>query len=56
MPWTFVVIVALAIVVGSAAVLWGSQRSRPLPDYADPDVEDLSLEAFLAEDARGVRS
>lgn len=40
-----IALAALALILTLLALT----RSAPLPDYADPDVEDVPLEQFLDE-------
>lgn len=49
---------ALVVVAGAAVillllVLLLTRRQQPLPDYADPDVPEVTLEEFLDESVVG---
>ena len=41
------VAVAVAVLLGLALMAYLNHRADPLPDYADPDVEETRLEEYL---------
>lgn len=41
------VAVAVAVLLGLLLISYLNRRADPLPDYADPDVEETRLEQFL---------
>lgn len=49
MTLSMILILAVACVVAVGLVLLLTRRSAPLPDYADPDVEEVPLEDFISD-------
>ncbi len=49
MTLSMILVLAVACLVAVGIVLLLTRSSAPLPDYADPDVEEVPLEDFISD-------